>query len=310
MVTAKLPAVTIGIPFYNAEATLLDAVRSVFAQTHQNWELILMDDGSTDKSLELARSIRDPRVSVYSDGQNRRLASRLNQITQLAAHEFIARMDADDLMSPMRLERQLRILSSRPGVDLVSTGMYSLTNDYQPVGIRCTPPGHSITARGLMSGNAGIVHASVVGRRTWFVRNPYNENLEKSQDTNLWVRAFSQGDLAVEFLPEPLYYYREDGNITKHKLLAAYRVGRHTILNDAKHRFSALDRIREFSVNVAKSLAISILAAAGRLDVVRRRRNAILINSRDRERLVLEIEKIRLIGLPFVRFERERAHAF
>ena len=308
MVMAKLPVVTIGLPFYNAEATLLDAVRSVFAQTHQDWKLILMDDGSTDRSLELARSIRDPRVSVHSDGRNCRLAARLNQITQLATSEFIARMDADDLMSPMRLERQLEFLSVRPDVDLLSTGMYSLTDDYQPAGIRCAPENHLITPRGLMTGNAGIVHASIIGRRSWFSRNPYNEGLEKSQDTNLWVCAFSKGDLAVAFLPDPLYYYREDGNITKSKLLAAYRVGRYTILNDAKHRFSVPDRVHALSVNLGKSMAISFLSGIGRLDVVRRRRNVILIDSSKRERLILEINRIRLIELPLSEIKCRQAH--
>jgi glycosyltransferase involved in cell wall biosynthesis len=72
---------TIGIPFYNAEAYLGDAIRSIFAQTYHDWELILVDDGSTDRSLEIARAVRDPRVRVISDGQNRRLPYRLNQIT-------------------------------------------------------------------------------------------------------------------------------------------------------------------------------------------------------------------------------------
>ncbi|MEN6400626.1 MAG: glycosyltransferase, partial [Armatimonadia bacterium] len=64
------PMVTVGLPFYNNESTLLDAVRSIFAQTFQDWELVLLDDGSTDGSLEIARSIDDPRVRVIADGQN------------------------------------------------------------------------------------------------------------------------------------------------------------------------------------------------------------------------------------------------
>jgi len=63
-------SITIGMPFYNAEKYLADAIRSVFAQTYQDWELILMDDGSTDQSLEIAKSVDDPRVRVFSDGKN------------------------------------------------------------------------------------------------------------------------------------------------------------------------------------------------------------------------------------------------
>ena len=128
--------ITIAIPFLNAEKYLVDAIRSVFAQTHTDWELLLIDDGSTDKSLEIAHSIKDSRVRVISDGFNKKLASRLNEITDIASHELIARMDADDLMSPDRLKIQLEILKSHPEIDLVSCGLYSTKNDLSLVGIR------------------------------------------------------------------------------------------------------------------------------------------------------------------------------
>ena len=68
------PLVTVGIPFYNNQDTLLNAIRSVFAQTFEDWELLLVDDGSVDSSLDIARSIDDPRVRVLPpDGYNRRL---------------------------------------------------------------------------------------------------------------------------------------------------------------------------------------------------------------------------------------------
>ena len=76
-------SVTIGIPFYNARRTLADSVRSVFAQTHADWELLLVDDGSTDGSLDIARSITEARVRSVSDGVHRGLVYRLNQIATL-----------------------------------------------------------------------------------------------------------------------------------------------------------------------------------------------------------------------------------
>ncbi len=69
-----MPAVTIGLPFHNNQTFLLDTIRSVFAQSFGDWELDLVDDGSSDNSLELARSIQDPRVRVFSDGVNKGLA--------------------------------------------------------------------------------------------------------------------------------------------------------------------------------------------------------------------------------------------
>ena len=116
------PLVTVGLPMYNPGRFLDLAVRSVFAQTYDNWELIILDDGSTDGSLELARRIRDPRVNVFSDGKNRGLPYRLNQILDLASGQFIARMDADDLMHPERIERQGKHLLAYPEADAVTTG--------------------------------------------------------------------------------------------------------------------------------------------------------------------------------------------
>src|SRR4030066_138114 len=97
------PLVTVGIPFFNNQDTLPDAIRSIFAQSFQDWELLLLDDGSTDGSLQIAQSIDDPRVRVISDGCNRKLPARLNQIIDLARGQYIARMDADDLCGITRL---------------------------------------------------------------------------------------------------------------------------------------------------------------------------------------------------------------
>ena len=181
---SEFVGVTIGIPFYNAESTLLDAVRSVFAQTWIDWELILMDDGSTDDSLELARSIDDPRVFVYSDGKNKRLAARLNEIVRLARYPFIARMDADDLMTRDRIERQLRVLLEHEDIDLVSAGPVSMSDDLEPSGMRIPDDNQEITAWQVLAGRTSILHGALLGRSEWFRRNPYDESLPVSQDTN------------------------------------------------------------------------------------------------------------------------------
>jgi len=103
----RKPLVSVGIPFLNPGPYLDLAVRSVFAQTYPNWELILVDDGSTDGSYERATAIQDPRVRVLRDGQNKGLPARLNEIVRLAKGELVARMDADDAMHPLRLAKQV-----------------------------------------------------------------------------------------------------------------------------------------------------------------------------------------------------------
>ena len=123
--------ISIGIPFYNAEKYLEDAIFSVLAQTYEFWELILIDDGSSDNSLVIANMYakKDSRIRVISDGMNKKLPYRLNQLIQESTGDFIARMDADDIMHPERLEKQLRFLETNKRYDLVSTGLVSIDND-------------------------------------------------------------------------------------------------------------------------------------------------------------------------------------
>lgn len=300
MLNLNHPPVSIGISFYNAESTLLDAIRSIFSQSYQNWELILVDDGSTDHSLEIAKSIDDPRIRVYSDGKNLRLAARLNQITKLAKYDFIMRMDADDLISPVRLEKQLNLLLTQPDIDLVATGICSLNDEYEPMGIRCVAENHTITASRLLSGSAGIPHASIMGRRVWFERNPYKESMIKSQDTNLWVRSYSKNDLSIAFLREPLYYYREDGNITKQKLLQAYAMGRHTIIYDAKDKFNFPLKSKVFIKNLFKTVIIKYFSKFGILQFLRNRRNVKPLDENKKLKLTEEIEMTRQFKLPII----------
>lgn len=295
--TKSLPSVTIGISFYNAEETLLDAIRSVFSQTHQDWELILVDDGSTDSSLKQARSIRDPRVIVHSDGCNKKLAARLNEINSLARHEFIARMDADDLMSHDRIEKQLRLLMKSPDHDLVSCGVVSMTDDLRPTGVRSASKNHKVTSKNIINGRSGIVHASILGRKAWFQRNPYDETLQVSQDTNLWIRAYAKNDLHIRIMRDPMYFYREDGNVNLRKLKQAYDVQRRTIVNNGCG-YPIAYRIVAYAVASVKGLLLLGARHTGYLNLLRRRRNQDKISKALYEWIESEIEGIRMIELP------------
>lgn len=201
--------VTIGIPFYNAAETLADAIRSIFAQTFQDWELILVDDGSSDGSLDIAHAVKDSRVRVLSDGVNRKLPFRLNQIIDEAKYEFIGRMDADDLIAPSKFEKQLACFETMD-LQIVSTGICSISNECKPTGYRCgaTP---SITMQNLLRGH-GIAHAPVLARTAWFRNNRYDVNNWRAEDCALWCSAFRAGNLSaknVHVIEEPLYFFRE-----------------------------------------------------------------------------------------------------
>jgi glycosyltransferase involved in cell wall biosynthesis len=197
--------VTIGIPFLNARRTLADAVRSVFAQTHGDWELLLVDDGSTDGSSEVVRQLRDPRVRLSADGARLGLCARLNQIAATAGGAYLARMDADDLMHPERIARQLEHLRANPGVDLVDTATFTVDDDLTPLGIRGEGPLDPRPEVVLRDGL--LIHPTITGRTEWFRRNPYDARFVRAEDRELWVRTCATSTFAR--LREPLFFYRE-----------------------------------------------------------------------------------------------------
>jgi glycosyltransferase involved in cell wall biosynthesis len=205
---SDLPLVTIGLPFFNPGKYIVLAVKSIFAQTYTNWELIIIDDGSSDGSYDIVKNIDDKRVIIYRDGKNKGLAARLNEITEKARGEYIARMDADDIMSPYRLEQQCRILNSNQHVDAVTTGLVYLDKRGRVLGAKngFSPSADEVFIRG------GYLHASLLARKKWFLKFPYNENLRRAEDRDLFIRATLSGS-NIFVLKEPLYMYRFIDNV-------------------------------------------------------------------------------------------------
>lgn len=203
---APTPKVTIGIAFRNPGKYFDLALKSVFSQTFSDWELILVDDGSSDDSLSLARSVKDPRVRVYSDGLTKRLNARLNELVSLARAPYFFRMDADDVMHPERLQRQYTELARCDSDTVAGTGAYSIDADSNIVGMR-----HTARKFSGFAVHQSFIHPTVAAATEWFRRNPYSESFvfHRSQDAELWCRTASHSNFLS--LPDPLLYYREAG---------------------------------------------------------------------------------------------------
>lgn len=199
---------TIGIPFYNSEKFLSKAIQSVLKQTYTNWTLILLDDGSTDNSLNIAKEFaeKDSRIKVLSDGQNKHLAYRLNEIAKLCQTKYLARMDADDIMHPERLEKQLKILEQNPEIDVLGSNAYSIDDNDNIQGIRMKIDNDEFKLLDCKS----FIHPSIIAKTTWFRANPYDEKMVKAQDYELWQRTAPTSVFKV--YTEPLLFYREFGS--------------------------------------------------------------------------------------------------
>jgi glycosyltransferase involved in cell wall biosynthesis len=199
------PLVSITSAFYNTGPVLIEMIESVLAQTYPNWELVLLDDGSTDDSRARVEALDDPRIRVHANDRNRGRSYSLNRLTQLAQGDFIARMDSDDLASPTRIEKQVAFLQAHPRVDIVGTGMIYLDESGAPVGKMTARGGHEFICQDPVR-YFRIAHGTILGRRGWFERFRYDESLTYSVDMRLFLESYR--DSCFDNVAEPLYYYR------------------------------------------------------------------------------------------------------
>lgn len=249
--------VTIGIPFFNNEKTLSYAIKSTINQTYPNLEILLIDDGSTDSSLKIAQSfaIADSRIKIISDSYNKGLIARLNQIIQLASGEFIARMDADDMMTPDRISKQVSYFEENPIVDVLTTGIISLDKNLMPVGKRCC----SVTAPNILNvfrNGEDLIHASMMTRSTWAKMNLYKMGFERAEDRELFTRTIKSS--VFKILPEPLYFYVDVQNMTLDKYLKSYRSERKVLIKNWQGSINFTDMIRLLIRSYVKSIVIRL----------------------------------------------------
>ena len=173
--------VSIGLPVYNAEKFLRDAIVSILNQSYVHFELIIMDDGSTDKSIDIINSFNDKRIVLYQDGVNKGLPARLNEIANLAKGLYLARMDADDIMHPTRIEKQLQVLKLNNNIDVLGSNAYSIDECNTINGVR-----YSLGLETQLTRVSSFIHPTVFARTEWFLKNPYATNVLRGQDAELW----------------------------------------------------------------------------------------------------------------------------
>lgn len=263
------PALTIAIPFLDEERHLATAIRSILAQSMGHFELLLVDDGSRDRSLDIARSFTDRRVVVISDGKHRGLAARLNEITRRARGELIARMDADDISHPSRIARQLEIIRSS-GCDVVGTWAGLVDRAGEPFSVMEAAPLPPSAAVALERGI--LVHASIVARRSWLLDNPYDDTLPFAEDRDLWCRTAERSRFAV--VPEPLYVVRvaPEAERFAHEYAHAQRLNRVLIRRHGPRIVGLAGTARLWLASHAKASAMFLASYAGRAEWLVRRR--------------------------------------
>jgi glycosyltransferase involved in cell wall biosynthesis len=253
------PHVSIGMPVYNCAATVAQAVRSILSQTFEDWELLIIDDGSTDDTLNVVASFNHPRILVVKSERNEGLPTRLNDCVRLARGKYFARMDGDDIAYPERLQKQIAYLENHPLVDLLGAGMVMFRDNGEAYGERRAASSHAAISGNFYSG-LNLAHATWMGRTEWFRQNPYRCGFLRAQDRELLMRTRKKSHFAA--LPEPLFGCRE-GRVRLRKTIPARYYLCRAYLEDAFLRGHLLYGLGGVVFSVAKFMLDIIAVGTG-----------------------------------------------
>ena len=253
------PLVSIGMPVRNCQETLQFAIRSLLEQTYPHWELLLIDDGSSDETLRVAQRFTDSRIKTYSDGESRGLSARLNRALAMSRGKYFARMDGDDVAYPERLERQVSYLEQHPDVDLVGAWVIVFDQAGTPLGKRAGPEAHSAICARPFAGFP-LAHPTYVGRLEWFRRYRYSEVLPKSQDQELLLRSYRFSRFAN--VPEILLAYREE-RIDLKKILTSRHFLVCSLFNEFQRQKRLALALRALAEQTVKAVVDCIAVGTG-----------------------------------------------
>lgn len=216
----KRPLITIAMSVRNCGPTVAMAVQSILNQTFSDWEMIIINNGSTDETLSELSRFQDPRIAIHSDGLSKGLPARLNEALSLASGRYFARMDGDDVSYPQRLEMQLAYLRIHQEVDVLGGGVMVFGKNGHALGVRMPPEGHSEICCRPYAGFS-VAHPTFFGRTEWFRRFGYREMADRCEDQDLLLRAFRTSHFAN--LPCIVLGYHEQLNSSVGKILRSRR---------------------------------------------------------------------------------------
>lgn len=227
------PLVTVAMPTYNAGKYLRLAVLSIVKQTFTDWELLIVDDGSTDDALKDIADISDPRIRVFQDGENKGLAARLNECIDLARGQYFSRMDQDDVSYPERLMRQVGLLEEDPALDVIVVRAITIDENNKVIGLFPSALTHEEICAKPWRGFY-FPHPTWMGRITWFRKYRYTvPGPYFCEDQELLLRSYRNSRFAA--LDAILFAYRVRTKVNWEKLA---RTRRTVFIAQLRHFFN------------------------------------------------------------------------
>jgi len=206
--------VTVLMPVYNAQNYIEEAIESILGQTFSDFEFLIIDDGSMDRSAEIINSYHDDRIHLVQNDVNLGISKTLNKGIELASAGIIARMDADDISLPERLKIQYDFMRENPGISLVSSGVEKITGAGESIGFSVANSAH-IYYR-LAFHCYGIFHPTVMYRKDHIIDvGMYPETL--SEDYRLWSKLIRK--YRIHYMDKILVKYRITDESISHSIL-------------------------------------------------------------------------------------------
>ena len=216
MAVSRSPRVSVVIPVHNRAQYVGEAIESILRQTYSDFELLLIDDGSSDGTGEVLRSYADERVRLVRHERNLGIARTRNDGVRLARGDYVAFLDSDDIAYPMRLEKQIAFLDSHPDYAAVGAWVSWMDQSGRPMKRVKRRPASSGEIAALRVLRSGVENTASMGRTTVLRDYPHNEAYDGAEDYELWARIAARHKLSN--LQEVLVRRRVHGQqITKVK---------------------------------------------------------------------------------------------
>ena len=202
------PKITVLMPVYNGERYLKEAIESILNQTFTDFEFLIIDDGSTDNSLNIIKqyATKDSRIRLVIHKQNKKIVPTLNEGLKLAKGKYIARMDCDDISMPARIEEEINFLENHQDYIMVGSD-YIIINEFAKKLFYYAAFPNYETIKVALSVTSCFAHGSVMyKKRSVLAVNGYNSKIHDAEDFELWTRLIKIGKFAN--IPKPLFKYR------------------------------------------------------------------------------------------------------
>jgi GT2 family glycosyltransferase len=215
MTATSNPLVSVVLAAYNAERYVREAVESVLQQTYSEFELIIVDDASTDSTLDILATYSDPRIIILRNERNLGPYGAANRGISMVRGELIARHDADDVSMPDRFARQAAAFLTNPNLVLAGSSYFIIDRKGKTIDITLLPDTNSKLQKRLEHGNIFIQGATMFRKTAFDKVGGYREYFPVSQDYDLFLRLAEVGEIIN--LPEPLYNFRFHGESISRK---------------------------------------------------------------------------------------------